>query len=511
MSKPTVIASPAAVGPSRRAALGGIAAALSPLSALSCSAQVPAAGEKAAPATPETATTYPTPIKRDYRVLEVGPGQSFKTLTDAGVVMNQAWTSASPDRLARAGFRVVIHPGPEGYYTNDSGSHSRRWGELRGWPAYEGQLLGPTIIEGAPGKPPPVLDTDGYGDGVLYYQTGLFATGSFDATFRRLIFRGFKRRDGWGNYAAIRLGQTSGNAPMQGVVTLEDCEISGCDNGLMGGEKGQKVVLRRCYIHDNGNESGRVHNIYIGYVDELWVEDLLSTRTRIGHLLKSRAAKTTIRKTRLIGDGGTESACLDVPNAGVLDIDGLVAEKSPGSDAEWLIHYSGENQDGANMPFHDPSSVRIRNLTMIAPEKRTRRIRQSERRRRGGVGQGQPPDQAPGEQRPCLQSSRGPGRSPVRDARRQTSARHVFAGAPLAGSDPADQCCGGLGAMTRGLRRRYAPTIVRPIAYALRDRGPGCPDRAKPRPGAESRRDHRDPAVGRSIDAAGLPESALAA
>lgn len=376
MTKRTIVAPPRTSGPSRRVALGGIVAALTPLAALSCRAQVPPAGDQAPapPAGPRPATTYPRPIDREYRVLEVGPGQRYAQLTDAGVVMNQAWADASADRLARAAFRIVIHPGPAGYYTNDSGSHSRRWRQMRGWPAYEGQLIGPTIIEGAPGKPPPVLDTDGYGDGVLYYQTGLFATGSFDATFRRLIFRGFKRQDGWGNYAAIRLGQTMGGVPMQGVVTLEDCEISGCDNGLMGGSPGQKVVLRRCYIHDNGSESGRVHNIYIGYVDELWVEDLLSTRCEIGHLLKSRAARTTIRNTRLIGGGGTESACLDVPNAGVLDIEGLIAEKSPGSDAEWLIHYSGENQDGDDMPFHNPSSVRIQDLTMIAPDRRTRRM-----------------------------------------------------------------------------------------------------------------------------------------
>src|SRR5205085_7138132 len=96
------------------------------------------------------------------------------------------------DQIARMGFRIVISPGPRGYYTNDSGSHSRRWTKLVGWPAYEGNLLGPVIIEGEQGKPPPVLDTDGYADGVLYYAKGLFCTGNFDATFRRLAFRGFR-------------------------------------------------------------------------------------------------------------------------------------------------------------------------------------------------------------------------------------------------------------------------------------------------------------------------------
>jgi hypothetical protein len=160
---------------------------------------------------------------------------------------------------------------------------------------------------------------------------------------------------------------------MNSHVLFEDCEISNCDNGIMGGVPGQSLTLRRCYLHDNGNETGRVHNVYFGGGDVLTVEDTLSTRCTIGHLLKSRASRTVIRNTRLIGNGGSESACLDVPDAGVLEIDGLMCEKSPGSDANWTIHYSGENQDDGNgVPFHVPSSVTIRNLTMVAPPALTR-------------------------------------------------------------------------------------------------------------------------------------------
>ena len=31
------------------------------------------------------------------------------------------------DDIAKMGFRLIVSPGPPGYYTNDSGSHSRRW------------------------------------------------------------------------------------------------------------------------------------------------------------------------------------------------------------------------------------------------------------------------------------------------------------------------------------------------------------------------------------------------
>lgn len=311
-----------------------------------------------------------------YETIEVGPGKQFPSLTLAGCFMNgqSRWNNgyAGPERIARMGFRVIISPGPPGYYTNDSGSHSRRWGHMIGWPPYEGSLLGPVIIEGEPGKPAPLLDTDGHADGVLYYQTGLFATGSCNATFRHLVFRGFRRHDNIGNYAAVRLGQKFANIPMNSHVLFEDCEISDCDNGIMGGTKGQSLTLRRCFIHNNGNQSGRVHNVYFGYGDVLTVEDTLSSHCKIGHLMKTRAAKSIIRNSRFLGDNGTESACLDVPDAGVLDINELVCAKSPGTDANWLIHYAGENQDRAGEPFHIPSSVKIRNLTMVAPPKMVR-------------------------------------------------------------------------------------------------------------------------------------------
>ena len=240
----------------RRAFSLGLAAS-SAIGLKTASAQAP----DATPGKPEPSASSDSA----YEVLEVGPGKRFSSVTAAGGLheQNARWTTASePAKIAKMGFRVVISPGPPGYYTNDSGSHSRKWSSLQGWPPYEGNLLGPVVIEGEPGKPAPVLDTDGSADGVLYYQTGLFATGSCDATFRRLIFRGFRRHDDIGNYAAIRLGQDFAKIPMNSHILIEDCEFTGCDNGIMGGAIGQSVTLRRCYFHDNGNETGRVHNFY---------------------------------------------------------------------------------------------------------------------------------------------------------------------------------------------------------------------------------------------------------
>ena len=359
---------PQPAGMPRRAVIGALGVALEGLSVAKALAR---------PASRTVMSARPRPRDDRYEMLEVGPGKRFPSLTLAGCFMNseQRWNNsyAGADRIARMRFRIIVSPGPPGYYTNDSGSHSRRWKDLVGWPPYEGNLLGPVIIEGEPGKNPPVLDTDGYGDGVLYYQKGLFNVGNFDVTFRNLIFKGFRRRDGYGNYAAVRIGEDFLSAPTNNKIVFEGCDIAGCDNGIMGGSKGQSVEIKGCHIHENGNETGRAHNLYIGNVDSLVVDRLLSTRCTIGHLLKTRAALTTIRNSRLLGGGGTESACLDVPNAGVLDVDNLVCDKSVDSDAHWIIHYSGENQDAAGIPFHNPSSIRLQNVTLLAPPRLRRR------------------------------------------------------------------------------------------------------------------------------------------
>jgi hypothetical protein len=75
--------------------------------------------------------TWPRPRENAYEVLEVGPGRRFASLTLAGCFMNSEarWNNSyrGADQISRMGFRVIISPGPPGYYVNDGGSHSRRW------------------------------------------------------------------------------------------------------------------------------------------------------------------------------------------------------------------------------------------------------------------------------------------------------------------------------------------------------------------------------------------------
>lgn len=308
------------------------------------------------------------PANHAPEMLLVGPGKPYKSITAAGERLVQKWDQSAPSP-SHDPIHMIISPAEPGYYNNDFDSYSRKWPNNNhgGWPPYHGYLAGPAVIEGEPGKPAPALACTNGGDGVLYYQKGAWITTDYDATFRRLDFAGFRRDDGEGNYAAIRLDTSDNGAARRGNFLFEDVRMTGCDDGILGGSPGQTVTLRRCEFTQNGGRNGRTHNVYIGAVDLLTVEDVLSTRAIIGHLLKSRAAKTVIRRTRLLTGDGNASACLDVPDGGVLDIDGLVCEKGPNADAGWLIHYAGENQDAGGQPFYSVSSITIRNLTMIAP------------------------------------------------------------------------------------------------------------------------------------------------
>ena len=114
------------------------------LSSLLATATVLRHGAAAAEPRPTDTPTKAHPRPRDnlYEVLEVGPGKRFPSLTHAGCFMNSQarWnnTYAGPERTARMGFRLIVSPGPPGYYVNDSGSHSRRWKEPAGLAALRG-------------------------------------------------------------------------------------------------------------------------------------------------------------------------------------------------------------------------------------------------------------------------------------------------------------------------------------------------------------------------------------
>ena len=158
----------------------------------------------------------------------------------------------------------------------------------------------------------------------------------------------------------------------QSNVTIQNLSFSGAavaDNNGAGirFERGNLVVIDS-YFHDNqmgllsnndpngtirivgsefadtsGPGDGLRHNLYVGNIASLVVDDSYFHDAYSGHQIKSRAQSTTITNSRIYDGTGTGSYSIDLPNGGVGVIRDNVIEQGPNSDNPALIHYSGES------------------------------------------------------------------------------------------------------------------------------------------------------------------------
>ena len=310
------------------------------------------------PATPTPvaapATVPARPADHTPELLLVGPGKPYPLLADAGERLVQKWQKA-PDPA-----RLIVSPGPPGYYVNDGDTYSRRFDSAKrpAWPPYHGILQADVVIEGEPGKPRPDLVSDGYGDGVLYYQKGIFVVAAgVNATFRHLRMGGWRRQDGNGNYASVRLEPSA----VRNLVLFEDCYIDRCDNGIMGGEGPTEVTVRDTEFWRNGSGTGLTHNFYFGQVALLQLERVLSHGAVVGHEGKSRARRTRVLDCRMLnGASGTASYTLDVPDGGILEVNGLVTHKGPHASNAASINFGTEHPER-----QDKHAITIRGWTML--------------------------------------------------------------------------------------------------------------------------------------------------
>ena len=165
-------------------------------------------------------------------------------------------------------------------------------------------------------------------------------------------------------------------------TTIENVEFSGAMvpdlNGAGIRMEGTSLTLRRCYFHDNqdgiltnpnlasditietsefarngdaGDPSqglGAAHNMYIGASHSFTLRDSYSHDANQGHLVKSRAAVNYILYNRLMGQGGTTSIELDLPNGGLSYVIGNLLEKGPNDQNPYMLSYGEEGATNAN-------------------------------------------------------------------------------------------------------------------------------------------------------------------
>jgi hypothetical protein len=162
-----------------------------------------------------------------------------------------------------------------------------------------------------------------------------------DITVRNFWFSGARvsEADG-GNGAGIRY--------QGGNLTLYECYFTNSQNGIMGvGDGRGTVTVDRSEFYGNGAKvgasAGYTHNLYLGGLAKLEIADSYFHGANVGHELKSRAAVTTIRNSRIVdGATGTASYSVDLPNGGLALIVDTEIEQGPRSDNPIMVSFGEE-------------------------------------------------------------------------------------------------------------------------------------------------------------------------
>ncbi len=135
-----------------------------------------------------------------------------------------------------------------------------------------------------------------------------------------------------------------------GNLTLTNVNIHNNQNGILSAaDSSGSITIANSTFADNGIGDGKTHNIYVGAIGSLTVEDSTITSAQVGHDIKSRAASTTITGNTITdGSTGTASYEVDLTNGGVGDIENNYIEKGANAQNPIAITFGEEGNVYAN-------------------------------------------------------------------------------------------------------------------------------------------------------------------
>jgi hypothetical protein len=175
-----------------------------------------------------------------------------------------------------------------------------------------------------------------------------------DITIVGFHFSGAKVTDAdGGNGAGIRY--------QKGNLKIEGCYFTDNQDGILGvGDGTGTVTVTKSEFFQNGAptgpSAGLTHNLYLGGLANLTVEDSYFHGARVGHEFKSRAKQTIIRNSRFAdGPTGNSSYSIDLPNGGDAMITGSQIEQGPMSQNPAMIAFGEEGN------LHPGSKLTIEN------------------------------------------------------------------------------------------------------------------------------------------------------
>ena len=244
-------------------------------------------------------------------ILKVGAGQHYTTI-------------ASAVAAARNGDTVQVQAGT---YTND-------FATIR--TAITLQAVGGMVYMVATVPPP-------NGKAIL--------TVDANATIDHFSFSGAAVHDG--NGAGIRY--EAGNLVIKNSLFIDNQE------GLLAAANAKGTILiQNSEFNHNGAGDGYTHNLYVGAIARLTIQNSYFHDAVVGHEIKSRARVTVITGSRIQDNAaGTASYSVDLPNGGVAVIQGNVIEKGPLSQNNSFIHFGGDRT------VYRASSLRVGGNTIV--------------------------------------------------------------------------------------------------------------------------------------------------
>ncbi len=215
---------------------------------------------------------------------------------------------AATSRAARDGDTIEIEPGD---YRGDVSS----------WPQSDLTLRGI-------GQRPRLL-----ADGRDAEGKGIMVLKGKRVRVENLEFTGARVRDR--NGAGIRIEN--------GPLTASKCAFVDNENGILAGNLNTiEISIEDSSFDGNGHPDGSAHNLYVGTIARLNVAGCLFARSRVGHLLKSRATLNNVQYCRLTGEDGTSSYELEFPNGGTAVVVGNLIQQGPATENSTIVSYGAE-------------------------------------------------------------------------------------------------------------------------------------------------------------------------
>jgi hypothetical protein len=129
-----------------------------------------------------------------------------------------------------------------------------------------------------------------------------------------------------------------------GSLTVRNCRFIDNENGILTSNNNtSELRVENSEFGRNGAGDGRSHNLYVGQIRQLTVIGSYFHHARVGHLLKSRAARNEVTYNRLTDEtGGSASYELEFPAGGLAYVIGNIIEQSPQTENATIISYGAE-------------------------------------------------------------------------------------------------------------------------------------------------------------------------